>query len=198
MKFLRLLSSSTAVALCLMAASSCAPFYVKEEKYLKLDSKSYYSEFPQTTADNESVSRQKIKDIKASYLLSGGLEDFIELDIVDRASLKGSKMEVFFYAKKMDDSSSDPDNIEEILWENALFLLYTITDTFPGVQKVRLVSEYYYKDRHGEPYKETIFIGNVSVKDIRQVNRDYFHHDMLKNLVDHYMPERVMNKEAKD
>ncbi|MBA1336361.1 MAG: hypothetical protein HPY66_2796 [Firmicutes bacterium] len=198
MKFFRLLSLSTAVVFCFLAASSCAPFYVREEEYLKLDSKSCYSEFPQTAVDASSISRQKIKNIKDSYLLSGGLEDFKKLDIVDRVSIKGSKMEVFFDAKKMSDSSAEPGNIEAILWENALFLLYTIADTFPEVQKVRLVSEYYYKDQHGEPYTEVIFIGNVSVKDIKQVNRDHFHQDMLKNLVDHYMPERVMNKETEN
>ncbi|MDI6705927.1 MAG: hypothetical protein QME73_06695 [Bacillota bacterium] len=73
---------------------------MREEEYLKLDSKSCYSEFPQTAVDASSISRQKIKNIKDSYLLSGGLEDFKKLDIVDRVSIKGSKMEVFFDAKK--------------------------------------------------------------------------------------------------
>lgn len=76
---------------------------------------------------------------------------------------------------------------------SALFLLYTIVDTFPEIEKIRLHSSYYYQDKYGNPYSETVFISNTSRKVVNKINRYHFRPSMLKDLIDFYMSKKAVD-----
>lgn len=164
---------------------SCDSLYTPHENLQKLDTKANQGRFLKEAPDMNYVKMQK-KENMFNYKLKGKLTEFKELDIIKDVDINKNKINVNFIAKKRNGKVNGNIPTEDVLWENSLFLYYTIVDTFPHIEKIRLYSEYYFLDDHGNPYKEIIFISNIKSKVIKQINREYFRPEMLAKLVDHY------------
>lgn len=171
--------------------------YKAPEENRKIDSKEGRLEFPQEAYDMNRVKAQKRKDLKESYKLDGGLKAFKALDIVTGASMEKNKIDVNFLIKDRGENSEDEKPKEKIIWENALFLYYTILDTFPDIEEISLSADYYFMDQYGNPYKEKIFLSNTNKKQLKLINRDYFEPNMLHGVIDFYMSEYATKKEVK-
>lgn len=176
--------------------SGCALFKVSES-HKKIDAKAMHIKFLQETPEMKDVLAQKNKDIPASYKLEGKLEALKRLDIVNTAQRRKDRIEVNFIAKAREGKEKKDQSMEEILWGNSLFLLYTVVDTFPDVETIHLSADYYFLDEYGYPYKEKIFLLTAKKASIHRINRHYFRPEMLSNLVDYYMSESAKKlKEA--
>ncbi len=171
--------------------------YDAPEQLRKIDSKEGRKELSDEAYDLNQVKAQKRKDLLPSYKLDGGLRALQDLDIVKTASIEKNKIEVNFLIKDMENNKKDSIAKEKIVWGNVLFLYYTIYDTFPEIEDIYLTADYYFLDQYGQPYKERVFISNVSRNQLKRINRDYLRSDMVSGLIDFYMSEYLMAKETK-
>lgn len=167
-------------------------FYQPRENLRKLDSRSDQFTFLDEAPDEESLQDQKNKDVKETYRLSG-VEELKSLEIVKSVEKEKNRINVEFSVESM--GSKEYSNVEKIndyLWENVLFLLYTIVDTFPEVDRIRLFAGYHYLNKYGEPYKEIIFVTNTKRAAITKINRAYFRKEMLEKMLDHYIADETI------
>lgn len=183
------------ILLLVFILSGCTLFSAPQS-FMKIDSRANDIKLPKKTPEMINVVAQKNKDILDAYKLKGKLEELKSLNIIKEAKIKKNKIEVNFIAKDKKEKKEKNQSIEKILWENSLFLLYTIIDTFPDMEKINLESDYYFLDQYGNPYKESIFFLSVNRKQIEKINRNYFRPNMLANFVDYYIAPSV-KKEKK-
>ncbi|ABR48152.1 hypothetical protein Amet_1989 [Alkaliphilus metalliredigens QYMF] len=176
------------VCLSLTACGADGPihFYEPVEHLMKLDAKLNEFPLPQEAQDMERVKNQKNKNIKSSYKLDG-LDEFKSLDIVKDVKIDKNKLDVEFLVESINKEDDKEQPLTEYIWENTLFLIYTIVDTFPEIEEMRLHAGYYYLDKVGQPYKQVIFIANTTRKSTEKINRDYFREEMLEELLDYYI-----------
>lgn len=175
---------------CSNANGDPIEFYAPVPHLMKLDSKADRFGLPGEAPDINRVESQKNKDIKSSYKLNG-INELKSLDIVKEATITKDKIEVIFTVESMNKKNDEDKSITQYIWENALFLLYTITDTFPEIEDIRLQADYYYIDRYGKPYKEVVFIANTKGNVINKIDRYYFRTEMLEHLIDYYLAENL-------
>lgn len=184
--------------------SGCIKPYAASESFRKIDATAARVKLPQEAPDKEHVLKQKIKGIPDSFKLEGGLEALKDLEIVKDVELKKNKIEVNFVAKEMknkikfNNKEKSEITLEQIIFENALFLVYTIIDTFPDVKEIRLSADYYYLNEYGNPNKETVFIANVKRIRIDKIDRNFFRPPMLQNILDYYLAEAVTEESNSD
>ncbi len=184
--------------------SGCIKPYAASESFRKIDATAARVKFLQEAPDKEHVLKQKIKGIPDSFKLEGGLEALKDLEIVKDAEINNNKIKVDFLAKKMNSKIKFNTNeekeitLEQIIFENALFLVYTIVDTFPDVNRIRLSADYYYLNEYGDPNKEAVFIANVKRIRIDKIDRNYFRPDMLQNILDYYLSEVITEESNLD
>jgi hypothetical protein len=176
--------------------SGCG-LYIASEQHRKIDSKEGRKELPKEAYDMKHVEVQKRRDLLDSYKLDNGLKSLNDLDIVKDANIEKNKIKVSFLIKDMENISNTNKSMEKIIWENTLFLYYTIYDTFPKVEKISLSADYYFIDQYGNPYKEQLFIAQTSRNQLKLINRDYFQPEMLSEIVNFYMSEYTTEKETK-
>ena len=182
--------------LCLLmtACNGVGPigFYKPRENLKKLDARSDQFTFEKEAPDEERIQEQTNKDIKPSYKLNG-VKELEELKIVKKVEKEKSKINIEFSIESMEASGEDdPSKIEDYIWENVMFLLYTIVDTFPEVERIRLYAGYHYINKYGQPYKEIVFVANTKRAAIAKINRDYFKKEMLEKMLDHYIADETL------
>jgi hypothetical protein len=182
------------LSLSLTACSDGQPigFYKPRENLKKIDSRSDQFTFDKEAPDESRLQDQMNKDVKPSYKLSG-IEELEELKIVKKVEKERDKINIEFSIESMEDSGdNDPSKLKDYIWENVMFLLYTIVDTFPEVQKIRLYAGYHYINKYGQPYKEIVFVANVKRQAIIKINRDYFRKEMLEKMLDFYSADETL------
>ncbi len=171
--------------------------FTASEPLRKIDSKEGRYELLEDAYHIDRVKIQKRKDLLDSYKLEGGLESLNKLDIVQTATIEKDNMKVDFLIKNRNKDDSGDKSKEDILWENVLFLCYTIFDTFPDIKKIHFTADYYFIDRYGEPYKEKVFRSNVTRSQLKLINRDYLRPEMVQGISDFYMSEYIAEEEEK-
>jgi hypothetical protein len=169
--------------------------YVAPEQHRKIDSKEGKKELLEEAYDIAHVKAQKREDLLDSYQLNGGLKSFKNLEIVKNARIEKNRIEVEFFIKDMENKPKTSKSKEDIIWENALLLYYTIYDTFPEIEKIRLSADYHFLDQYGHPYKEELFISQTNRNQLKRINRDYFRPEMLAQIVDFYISDYATEKE---
>ncbi|SMB87433.1 hypothetical protein SAMN00017405_1694 [Desulfonispora thiosulfatigenes DSM 11270] len=168
----------------LFSLTGCSgALYQVPDNFKKIDAKAGFK-LPKECSTKQELKQQKNKDILDSYKLEGGLKALQSLEIVKSAEIEKDCIKVNFICKNRQEKEQ---SLEEILWDNSLFLLYTVLDTFPEVKEIRLCVDKYYLDKFGNPYEEKIFILTANCKLLKNINRDYFQPEMLEGLVDFYM-----------
>lgn len=167
------------------------------EQIRKIDSKEGRKELPEDAYDIDQVAPQKRKDLLASYKLEGGLKQLQSLNIIKTAHIKENKIEVNFLLKEMENNKKEKSPKEKVVWENVLFLYYTIYDTFPDITEIELTADYYFLDQYGNPYKERVFISHMKREQLKLINRDYLQPEMVAGLADFYMSEYLTPKQTK-
>ena len=171
--------------------------YDAPEQERKIDSKQGRKELEKPAFDMKQVEAQKRKNTTRTYKLEDGLESLKDLDIVKDATIKKKSINVNFYIKDMKNASKSDRSKKELLWENSLFLCYTIYDTFTEIEEIRLSADYYFMDQYGRPYKEVVFISNIKRNQLKLINRDYFQPEMLYGVMDFYMADYLTEKVTK-
>ena len=182
------------ICLSLTACSDGQPigFYKPRENLKKLDARSDQFTFDKEAPDEARIQHQANKDVKPSYKLSG-VKELEELKIVKKVEKEKRKINVEFSIESMEASTEDdPSKLQDYIWENVMFLLYTIVDTFPEVERIRLYAGYHYINKYGEPYKEIVFVANTRRAAIIKINRDYFKKEMLEKMLDHYVADETL------
>lgn len=172
------------IGVSLTACTEPTPFYEPVDRFTKLDSNADRFPLPGEAPDMDKVKLYK-NDIKLSYKVDG-IKEFKDLEIVKDVKIEKNEIKVEFIAQRFN-KNEENNSITEYIWENSMFLLYTIVDTFPQIKKVNLYANYYYLDRYGNPYKELIFEANIERQAIEKINREYFRKEMLKHMVDYYL-----------